>query len=179
AAAVAARRVRHRLRLNPQDRENVLRSYGGFRTYHVMAQFVLYVLALYLLGWGWVVQTTCVIPVAGEPPTLLLPGPELVLLPPLMAGLVLSWMCYYNAERALYETAHPLVLTRPFWSRSAYVGFHIRQNLAMVLVPVVMLVLLQGLSRLAPQIFEYAWFQALAVLLLVLLIAGLPWVLRL
>src|SRR5436189_954351 len=69
AAGIAARRVRHRLKLNPQDRENVLRTYGGFRTYHVLAQFVIYLLALYVLGWGWVVQTTCVFSVPGQSAT--------------------------------------------------------------------------------------------------------------
>src|SRR5262249_16298136 len=82
-----------------------------------------------------------------------------------------------DAERALYYSAHPLTGLRPFSSRPAYVGFHIRQNLALVLVPVFMLIVMQGTHRIYPALFNSKWFTAVSLLMLLILIACLPWVL--
>src|SRR5262249_3688627 len=152
------------------------RRYSSFRLYHLLTLFVIYALALYVFGWGWAVQSILTVDVVGWPDgKLLLPGAELLLLAPLLAALFLSWVCYSDAERALYESARPLACQRPFWGRSAYVGFHLRQNLAMVLVPVVLLIVMQGGYRLYPELFNESWFQALSVAMLLVLIGFLPW----
>src|SRR5262249_8936469 len=83
------------------------------------------------------------------------------------------------AERALYESAHPLMGLRPFWSRSAYVGFHIRQNLAMVLVPVFMLIVMQGTRRVYPAMITSGWFEDFSLFLLLVLLGYWPCVLPL
>jgi Zn-dependent protease with chaperone function len=176
-AAVASLRVRHRLRQAPQQRENILRRYSAFRFYNTLMLFAVYAVALYALGWGWAAQTMCSI---GEGDNAwLVPGAELVILAPLLIAMILSWAVYYTAERALYDSAHPLIGQRPFWTRWAYVSFHARQNLAMVLVPVVMLVGLKGLQRLYPPLFTTPWFPVVAVGMVALLITCLPWILRL
>src|SRR5262249_28813293 len=61
AAFLVAQRTRHRLRVDPQARETVLRRYSRFRFYHLMVLFVVYGLALYFLGWGWAVKDECTI----------------------------------------------------------------------------------------------------------------------
>jgi Zn-dependent protease with chaperone function len=175
-AAIVALRVRRRLRQCPQDRENVLRRYGAFRFYNTMMLFAVYGTALYALGWGWAAQYMCSIG-DGEN-AWLIPGAELVILAPLLIAMALSWTVYYTAERALYDCAHPLTGQRPFWTRAAYVSFHARQNLAMVLVPVVMLVGLKSLQRIYPALFSTPWFPVVAVGMVLLLITCLPWILR-
>src|SRR5262249_36114336 len=120
AACVVAQRTQRRLRRDPQARETIVRRYSRFRFYHLMALFLVYGLALYLLGWGWAVKEACTIdrpdflPTIANDGGLLLPGAELVLLAPLLVSLVLSWVCFYDAERALYYSAHPLTGLRPF-----------------------------------------------------------------
>jgi Zn-dependent protease with chaperone function len=185
AGFLASQKTRRRLRFDPQARERVLERYSRFRFYHLLALFIVYGLSLYVLGWGWAVKYMCTIarpeflPAINDDNGLLLPAAELLLLAPLLVSLVLSWTCFYDAERALYDSAHPLTGLRPFWSRSDYVGFHIRQNLAMVLVPVFMLIVMQGAHRVYPALFSSDWFQILSLTMLLVLIACLPWLLRL
>lgn len=174
-AALTAQNVRRVVRINPHRREEVARRYGAFRFCHFFILAGLYLMALYVFGWGWAAaRKLCYV----QQSDLILPGAELVLLSPFVVALVLSWVCYYGAERALYDSAHPLMLVRPFWSRSAYVSFYIRQNLAMIAVPVTDLVLLQGLGRVYPQVFDETWFQVFIGLLLILQLMCLPWLMR-
>ena len=176
AAAAIASWVRRGLILDPQNRDAIVRRYSSLRFYHLIYLLSAYLVSLYFFGWGWAVQMLCVIPWNGG--RLLAPGAELVLLLPLIVGLLLSWMCFYGAERALCDTAPPGAGSRPFWGRAGYVGFHLRQNLAMVLVPIVLLVGTKGLSRVWPELFEHPWFQGVSFLALLVLIGVLPFVLR-
>ena len=177
AAAVASWRTRCRLMVDPGLRDNILRRYSSLRLYHLLGMFVSYGLALYFLGWGWAVQEMCNVTLLER--NLILPGAELLLLAPLLAALVLSWAFFYGVERALHDTAHPLMGLRPYWSRWAYVGFHMRQYMAMVLLPVGLLIVFRGLERLIPDVFNRPWFPWLAPALLIMMIASLPWVMRL
>lgn len=160
------------LAVDPGGREAVLRRYARWRSYHVFTLLVTYGLSLYVLGWGWAVQQ-----VAGHGPSEL-PGAELLILLPFLAALVLSWVCFYDAERALHDSGGD---DEPFWSRGAYVMFHVRHNLALVFVPVLLLVLIKGLRRALPDSDE-DWALAASLGGMVLSIAafvGMPWVLRL
>jgi STE24 endopeptidase len=179
AAAVLAQNTRRRLRRDPAGREAVLQRYAAWRLYHLIMLFVVYGLALYVLGWGWAVQAACSM---GTPlpdgVVPLLPGAELLIVLPFLASLVLSWACFYDAEHALHDS----VLTAsssPFWSRWAYVGFHVRHNLALVCVPILILVVEQGFCRLFPNLHSDWRFQFAAVLLLAAVFIGMPWTLRL
>jgi len=177
AAAVIVAYVRRRLLLDPQQRDDIVRRYSSLRFYHLIYLLGAYLVALYLLGWGWAVQTACNVNWHGG--SILAPGAELVLLLPMFAGLVLSWLFFYGAERALYDTAPPGSSARPLWGRAGYVAFHLRQNLAMVLVPVILLVGTKALSRVWPALFEHPWFQYGSFAALIVLIAVLPFLLRL
>jgi Zn-dependent protease with chaperone function len=174
AAFVATRLVRSRLRRDPQQRDAVARRYGQFRFWHLLGLFAVYILTLYLFGWGWAVQHVCTI----DSWKVLAPGAEVVLLLPLVLALILSWACFFDADRALVET-HPLAAPKSYFTRPAYVGFHLRQIMAMVLVPVLLLIFLLGIYRLDPDLFSRPWFQALPIGLLLVMIACHPWVLRL
>ena len=188
-AALTARRTRRRLLREPAKRESIVARYSSFRLYHLLAIFIGFGAALYFLGWGWVVQTLCQVQeTAGEPGREAalgmglqgtFPGAELLLLAPFFTALVFSWFFFWSVERTLHDTAHPVIAMRPFWNRWGYVGFHVRQNLALVLVPVSLLILLLGTYRLFPALYDNEWFQRLAFGCSLLVLMGLPWVLRL
>jgi Zn-dependent protease with chaperone function len=164
--------VNHLLAADPSRREAVLHRYSRWRLYHVLTLLAAYALSLYVFGWGWAVQSAAG---RGHGET---PGAELLILLPFFASLVLSWVCFYDAERALHDAAYD---ADPFWSRGAYVSYHLRQNLALVFVPVLLLVLLKGLHRLLPEGDEsLSYLISLAVLgVAVAVFVAYPWVLRL
>ncbi|MBY0527005.1 MAG: M48 family metalloprotease [Gemmataceae bacterium] len=171
-ASLFAHWSRRTLRLDPSWREAVISRYGSFRLYHLLALIVTYGLALYVLGWGYVVrEMTLEYPAVGF-------VRELLLLAPFLCGLVLSWSCFYDAERAIHNASVPL-FQRPYWTRGAYVTFHARQNLALVVAPVVLLVISLGLRRLFPEAKEDERYEIASFGLLALVFACLPWVLRL
>jgi Zn-dependent protease with chaperone function len=195
--------VTRRLDTDPARREQLLRRYGRLRTYHIFILIGAHTAALYLLGWGWTVQQFC-----GHGAKEL-PGAELFLLAPFLATLVLSWVIFYDAERAIHasdechlseadaerakglaavgfkdsaETAQAerAAQADPFWSRGAYVAFHVRQNLALVFAPLVLLILLKGLRRVVPETKEAELLTSVAAIVLsVSVFVGLPWLLRL
>ncbi|MBL8796009.1 MAG: M48 family metalloprotease, partial [Planctomycetia bacterium] len=177
-AAWISRRARRRLLFDPSRRETILRSYSRARFLHLLSLFFFFGVALYACGWGWAVHQFCALPV-DEQTRWLLPGAEFVVLSPIVLALVLSWCLFYDAERAFHDTAHPLLNLRPYWSRRDYVGFHLRQYLALVFVPVFLVVVMLGTIRTWPGVFESGWMQYSAPLLLVVMIAFLPWILRL
>lgn len=166
-----------RLRQTPMEREAVVRSYVKLRFYHLLAVFAAYLLSLYVLGWGWAVQEHWCQFGKAE----VLPGAELLLILPLVLTLLLSWFFFYDAERTLHETGGGFAVARPFWKRSAYVGFHARQNLALVLLPFSLLVLVNGANRLAPDFFREhdAQLQLGFMAFFLGMLVCMPWVFRL
>jgi Zn-dependent protease with chaperone function len=167
--------VRRSLRRDPSRRELVLQRYATFRFYHLCTLIGTFIAVLYLCGWGWlVVKKICAV---GDPPWVL-PGAELLLLFPFVAGLMLSWASFYDAEQAIHNSAVPL-FTRPFWTRWRYVVFHARQNLALIVAPVLMLVFVKGLGRLLPEAEGNQWFPVGSLVVLLAVFACLPWILRL
>jgi Zn-dependent protease with chaperone function len=227
--------VTRRLPADPGRRERTLSRYSRLRTYHLFLLLGGYALVLYVVGWGWTVQSFC-----GRG-NAMLPGAELLILAPFLAGLVLSWLAFYDAERAIHDSAEPeqseaevqrakgmaavglndragydveralhdsagpersggevqrakglaavglkdkaeTAPAEPFWSRAAYVGFHVRQNLALVFAPLLLLLLMKGLHRLYPESEEGPWGNVISgagVVLSLSVIVGMPWVLRL
>lgn len=186
AAAQIAWMVRRQLAEDPSRRSTLLRRYGTWRFYHLLGLFAAFAVCLYLLGWGWAVLEVCH-PGLDEARANRLPdspaGPltfftELILLFPFLTALVLSWTVLYDAERALHAAAGE---TDSFWSRWAYVGFHVRHNLALVVIPLSLLVVQKGLGRLMPAA-STQWqtvVTLLGALLAIGVFIGMPWILRL
>ena len=158
----------------PGPREQVLSRYATLRFYHLFLLIGTFFVVLYLCGWGIFVERLCTL---GEPgKEWILPGVELLPLVPFITGLVLSWVCFYDAERALHADE-----TSAFWSRWDYVGFHVRHNLGLVCVPVGLLILERGAQRVFPGlgtdwqlgVTVFGMISALSVFL------AMPWILRL
>jgi Zn-dependent protease with chaperone function len=177
SAALLAQWTRWRLRRDPAQRDHFLHRHSSWRFYHLISMFAIYGLALYVLGWGWVAQGGPYQDVAGAEP---LPGSELLVLIPLLTALVLSWMCFYDADRALHYAAPGSDHRPPYWTRKAYLAFRIRQNLALVAIPIILLLIVRNLHSL---LLEGGIDQTLAVsatiLMAFVVFACIPWIFRL
>jgi Zn-dependent protease with chaperone function len=102
-----ARGISAGLQKDPSQREHLLARYELGRLRQQIALFVLYVLAVLGLGWGWAVSQ--VWRGAATP----LPCAELLILSPFVVGQLLAWTAYYDAERAAHRAAHRLLATKP------------------------------------------------------------------
>lgn len=177
-AFLVARRVRRSLSWGAEPREHVLKRYSRGRFVHFLGLFATYALALYLFGYGWALQELWVW--HGRS----LPAIEVLLLAPFCAAMVLSWACFYDAERALwYDGYDPSAELSPrqFWSRAAYIGFHARQNLALVLLPILLLLCEKELRRQFPDLNNKWQVQAsvLGIGVALVVFVTMPWILRL
>jgi Zn-dependent protease with chaperone function len=171
AAWTIAWQTRRRLYRYPLQREPALERYGAWRTYHIVALFTMYGLAL-VLGWGWAVQVICT---PSGPAGTMYPGAELLTLAPFLTGLVLSWASFYDAEKALHFTGPDR--QGPFWSRGEYLAFHLRQNLALIVAPLGLMITLKGMQRWLPDDDRYTLPATIGLVVGVFL--SLPWILRL
>jgi STE24 endopeptidase len=150
----------------PGRREAWLHTYGRWRIYHLVLLAGLYGVSLYILGWGWAVQR--LLHTKSVPP-----GGELLVLSPFLVGLGLSWLCFYEIERALHG-GH-------YWTRAEYLGHQARSTLALVFIPVVLLIGLKGLRWLAGDTSP-VWGEAITALSVVVALAvflAMPWLLKL
>lgn len=196
-AFAVARRVRQPMASDPLWRERLLNRYERGRFHHQIGLFVMYMLALLVLGWGWAVAQLW-----RWDADALLPGAELLVLAPFIVGQMLAWSVYYDAERASHlpppllalrtgeaHTGAWLELERPrggaaaavFGSRASYVLFQLRQKLALVFLPVFLLLTLKELSRLFPDMGPQ-WqgiINGIGIATVLLVFAAMPWIVRL
>jgi Zn-dependent protease with chaperone function len=155
--------VRH-----PGQREQYLRRYVRWRSYHLIGMCGLYLLSLFVLGWGWVAAHDNI------------PGADLLVLAPFLVGLILSWVFFYDAERALLEALRES--STPWMSRWAYVTFQLRQNFALVLLPILLLVAVKEVvPRYFPQPEDGPPWLAWTIMLgtPMALVLAMPWAVRL
>jgi len=169
-AAWLAHQASKNLRGSAEQRSTLLRRYGRWRRYHAYALIVLFLSTLYLGGWGWAVSEAL----------YQVPGVEVLILTPLLAGLVLSWALLYEIERAAHDTIPLSCDVEPFLGRWAYVVLNIRQNLLLVFPPLLLLIIQQTVIWMFPALQANAWFLPLFVVaLLAGIFIGIPLVLRL
>ncbi|HEY7425646.1 MAG TPA: hypothetical protein VH682_15555, partial [Gemmataceae bacterium] len=158
-AYLVARRVCRPLESEPSLRERLLTRYERGRFHHQIGLFALYILSLLVFGWGWAVAQLW------RWHGHALPGAELLVLAPFVVAQMLAWSVYYDAERAAHRAAHRLLAAEPhagawlelertpagapavFGSRVSYVLFQLRQKMALVFLPVLLLQLLKELQR--------------------------------
>jgi STE24 endopeptidase len=187
----ASQRVARPLERDPVRRFQLAPRYERRRWLHQVIVFGAYLLVLCVCGWGWAV---------GQfwrwPGFDVLPGAELVLLSPFLVSLLLSWVFFYDADRAAYRAAHRVAIEEdplaralasengvtpaappPFVGRWEYVTFQLRQKLALEFLPILLLIGYKELNRLCPAAWgEWPGFLNLGGVVFVL---GMPWLLRL
>lgn len=168
-------RTRISLARSPGRRREFLQRMGFWRHVYFISLFASFGLALYVFGWGWIVQGC---PDDGTPLDTPWPGSQLLVLAPFLFGLVGSWFCFYDVERALHDTLEST--DPPFWSRWAYMGFHLRNNLALICVPVLLMVFVNGLPTWLAPIDDgwESWTAAAAFVAPFSVLAVMPWVVR-
>ena len=171
-AWVAAWRVRRRLTADTAVRAALLRRHASHRRRHVLALITFYLIAVCALGWGWAARDL----IAGG---ATVPGVELLMLAPLLAGLVLSWAVYYDVERAVHDSS-PFADDPPFPTRWGYVGVQARHNLLLIVPPLVLMFVQQTALWLFPDLQHNDVFLGLfGAALLLGVFVGIPWLLRL
>jgi Zn-dependent protease with chaperone function len=203
---------RRNLRSWPNKRDHWIRKYSALRFYHLVSVIAVYASVLYFFGWGWAVQNFClwlsghdgqtviashdwpqsasdlewlygrqVITSPVQKPVLL-PGAELLLLAPFLTALILSWFFYYDADRALHESSES-ASEEAFWSRGGYLGYRLRQNLALLFAPLSLMIVVKALQHAFGE-GDAGWLsqliaQAIALALIPPVFIGFPWILRL
>jgi STE24 endopeptidase len=136
AEAVAWQMTRH-----PEHRSNLLRRYSRWRRNHFILLLTAYLIALYYLGWGHVLQAF----MDKWTPWWFrskdnLPGFHLGLLIPLFAGLLLSWERFFQVEKTAYTLVHDADC---YMSRWAYLLLHVRRHFIFVMLAIMVTFLLQ------------------------------------
>jgi Zn-dependent protease with chaperone function len=188
-AFFVSRRITRPLARDPSLRESLLPRYERGRFIHQLALFGVFGLALLVLGWGWSVRQFW----RWGPQAL--PGTELLTLAPFLVGLVLSWLCFYDADRAAHLAAqrslddafgHSWLEPRPatpapsFGGRWAYVLFQMRQKLALVCIPVLLLIVQKEVFRLLPHAPRWQMaVNCVGMLALAAVFVSMPWIVRL
>src|SRR5439155_21792991 len=124
-------------------------------------------------GWGRAVQSF------GDCHEGLSAGAELLLLAPFLTMLIVSWALFYDAEKTLHDTASDASPSDPYWSRWAYIGFHLRQNLALVCIPLLLMMLMKLVVQILPPTSDEGWQAVIAVVVILCAFACIPWALRL
>jgi Zn-dependent protease with chaperone function len=95
-ALFVSRLFTRRLARSPGRRERALARYERGRLVHQIVLFGLFLVALVVLGWGWAVRQFWRLD--GHP----LPGTEVLTLVPFLAGQILTWVFFYDADRAAH-----------------------------------------------------------------------------
>jgi Zn-dependent protease with chaperone function len=171
-----ASRVRRQLLADPSRRESILEIYSARRFYHLLCLFGFFGLALYIFGWGWTVRSFGPRDAEGQPQMFV--GAELLILAPFLVSLILSWVLFYDADKALHAAIPPSAGLSPFWGRPAYIAFHVRHYLSLVFVVVVLVMVQKQFHRLPA--YQESWlFQAVTYGLLAAVVLCFPWCMRL
>ncbi len=182
----------------PLDRDPLLRlenlnSYDRWRFIHQIVLFGVYGIILVVFGWGWWIQQGGPREESGKP--MGMHAAELLLLAPFFIAQALSWWFFYDADRAAHHAAYRLHhnidpfgqtwlesqqrAVPPFGGRLSYVLFQMRQKLALVLIPVILLIVYQEISRFSPRIWDHWLMSVLIYVTLGIVFVGMPFILRL
>ncbi len=167
---------------HPDRRAKAARFYGRWRTVAFYLNIGIAVAALFALGWGHWVRTTCVedmTTVIGEVfvrhTHRLWPFAELLVPAPYLLTLALNWLCYWPAERALFRANHP---DRPFWSLFGFWLNNARQFFVTVFLPVLLCVCHLTATRVFPATTQQWWYQLGMTFSALALASLLPLVIR-
>ncbi len=160
-----------RLRRDPAARPRVLRWYQLGRFAYAAVSIGAYLLTLFALGWAELVRVTWDLK-----HTVLVD--ELTILAPFLAALICGWFSFYRVDRALHDSA-AVWGEPPFCGRTAYVLFHLRHYLGLVLAPMLLFIAAHDLLALIPltgvQRDRLEWGALIGLTAAILIF--MPWVL--
>ena len=154
------------MRLNRKlgSRETTAHQYGLARTWFFFANLGVFAVSLYAFGWGATVKQIGLIHVNDQP--IFAPGGEFLILAPFLLVQIGSWFFFYDVDRRFMVSSADARRAPRFWSRGGYVLFLFRQQLVLVLAPLILLVGQQGIERMHPELFRSDWLPLISVLTL-------------
>ena len=145
-AGLIAKTLCWQMTRQPEQRFNLVRRYARWRRNHFIALLAAYLIALFYLGWGHVLFGFLN---EGTPGWFRskenLPGFQLALMTPLLAGLLLAWERFHQIEKTAFELSHD---SDRFMSKWAYLLVQVRHQFIFVMPPLVLTVLQQILFAL-------------------------------
>lgn len=140
-----------------QRQTKAARLYGRWRQVAFYLNVAITAVAIFVFGWGhWVRAAFTPEPTGEAPLPDLAPFAELLVPAPYLLTLVLNWLLYWPAERALFRVNHP---DRPFWSLPGFWLNNARQFLVTVFLPVLLCVSHQTAGRTFPHTTGQWWYQ--------------------
>ncbi len=158
----------------PYARYEVLKRFASLRRWHFIGYTAFFICSLYVLGWGWALNQML--------DERWSPFVKPLVLGPYLVGLILTWACYYDVDRAAHGTLWH-ALDRPFISRWAYLGLSIRHNLMLLIPPLLLMMMQETLQSVFPQLKHREEFPILTLSVLAgmmtVSIVFIPWLLRL
>lgn len=162
------------LQTAPYDRFAILKRFARWRRIHFFASSFFFVASLYVLGWGWAVESFL-----GD---RWAPIIKLIVLAPFLGGLILAWGFFYDVDRGAHAMLWISSDTR-FPSRSAYLALTIRHNLMLMAPPLLLMTAQDLLQYVFPELRSRQEFPYLTLVVLFSLLAVsilcIPWLLKL
>ncbi len=157
---------------NPSRKMEVVQGYSRLRRILFFLNLSLVALCVLVFGWGWATQQVLVMETADA--LVLAPFAELAVALPYFLILFGAWVIYYDADYLLHRTTLLGPVDRPFWTRAGYFFSHLRQFLLLVMLPVLLFVTQQTLSRIAPETTRSDWYRMASVAAVPLLVLVMP-----
>jgi len=141
-AAALSFRYRQRLAQDGGHTNFHIRQFAFWRRWHYFGMLIYFGVALYALGWGYVSRQLQ----AGR----FIPGLELVTLGPLLGAMLLSWIFFYDMDWAIHQTGDGD--ERLFPGRGSYLLLHVRNNLILIVPPLILMTLQRSLLYWFPEL---------------------------
>ena len=164
AAGIITQSTLRRLQREPEYRDDVAHRYSAARTYHFFATIGVYLGCLFLFGWGNTVMAEARVTINGI--RGLMPAGELLILAPFLVAYIGSWLFFYDADYEFYRIVVGDERAGRFWSRLGFVVFLARQQLILLFVPLVLMMIQQGIIRFYPEILRASWLPIASLLVL-------------
>jgi STE24 endopeptidase len=160
-AGVMSLTICHSLHLAAYDRYAILKRFSKWRRWHFFGFAGFFVASLYVLGWGWAVESFL-----GDSPLV-----KLLVLLPFLSGLILSWGFFYDVDRASHAMLWLSGDTK-FPSRSSYLALTIRHNFMLMAPPLVLMTAQDFLQNVFPDLKNREEFPLLTLAVLGSLMAA-------
>ena len=163
-----------RIRQRPEDSDHILLISGRWRRLHTALWIGMVTVVSLGTGWPQIVRFNW-----GLNDTFLLD--ELLILLPVLIPLILSWIAFYQIERAAYgaRVATGIPAARPAPSLKHFLALHMRHYLGVMLLPIVLLIAVQDAVALwMPDALRSNWSAVVYVLPIAALVLFFPTLLR-
>ena len=163
-----------RIRQRPENSDQILSVSGRWRRMHTVLWIGMVTVVSLGIGWPQIVRFNW-----GFNGTFLLD--ELLILLPVLIPLFLSWIAFYQIERAAYgaRVVTGIPAARPAPSLRHFLALHVRHYLGVMLLPIILLIAAQDAVVLwMPGVVRSGWSAVVYALPIGLLVLFFPTLLR-